>query len=100
MTFKDVLYALGNLLRACSILLLIVAVCLLFLYSQPKEQSKPQRIETLNGGKIESTIAYPEQGRYYVKVRGDNGMLETWEVSKGYFDRVILGAPINRRDNL
>lgn len=69
--------------------------------SQPpmRKQSEPVAITTLNGGTIQSTIAYPEQGRYYVKVKGDDRKTETWEVSKGYFDRVILGAPINRRDN-
>lgn len=60
---------------------------------------KPQPIQTLNGGIITSTVAYPEQGRYYVRVKGDNDKVETWEVSKGFFDRAILGAPINRRDN-
>lgn len=52
----------------------------------------------VNSGKILSTIAYPEQGRYYVTVKGERGKTETWEVSKEYFDKVILGAPINRRD--
>ena len=64
---------------------------------KPVPPRKP--LTTLNGGTITSTVAYPEQGRYYVRVRGDNGVVETWEVSKGFFDKVILGAPINRRDN-
>lgn len=81
------------------IALFLAGVCfyVLFIYGD-KPQSKPQLIQTLNGGHIESTLAYPDQGRYYVMVKGDHGEKETWEVSKGYFEKVILGAPINRRD--
>lgn len=63
----------------------------------PQKEYKP--VQTLNGGHIISLFYYPNQGRYYVEV-SDGKRTETWEVSKGYFDRAILGAPINRRDNL